>query len=75
MTLVGTNLTQAILTNCKIYGISAWGVQGTPKDQSNLTITPEEEPVITVDDLQVAQFIYLLYNNPHIRDVISTVGK
>jgi hypothetical protein len=32
-----------------------------------------EEPVITVDDLEVAQFIFLLLSNPKIRDVLETV--
>ena len=43
--------------------------------QSNLIITPENEPIITVDNIKVAQFIYLLLNNEEIRDVIDTIGK
>jgi hypothetical protein len=31
--------------------------------QSNLVITPEEESAIQVDNLEGAQFIYLLLNN------------
>lgn len=31
------------------------------------------KPEITVDDLEVAQFIYLLLNNPKIRNVIDTI--
>ena len=34
-----------------------------------------EEPAVTVDDLEVAQFIYLLLHNNKIRNVIETVGK
>jgi hypothetical protein len=43
-------------TDCRIYGISAWSPklsEGTK--QQGLIITPEEEPAITVDDLEVAQ--------------------
>ena len=36
---------------------------------------PQNEPEITVDNIEVAQFIYLLLNNPKIRDVIDTIGK
>jgi hypothetical protein len=36
-------------------------------------ITPENEPEITVDNIEVAQFIYLLLHNEKIRDVIDTV--
>jgi hypothetical protein len=40
-----------------------------------LIITPEGEPAVTVDDLEVAQFVYLLLHNEKIRRVIDTVGK
>ena len=35
--------------------------------------TRRDEPLITVDNLDVAQFIYLLLNNQKIRQVINTV--
>lgn len=73
--LVETNLGGTDLTNCRVYGISVWNLKGKPKDQSNLIITPDREPAITVDDLEVAQFIYLLFNNQKIRDVIHTIGQ
>ena len=74
--LVETNLVDATLTDCSIYGISAWDVklsEGTK--QQGLIITPEDEPAVTVDDLEVAQFVYLLLHNEKIRSVIDTVGK
>lgn len=74
-TLVETNLEYAILTGCDIYGISAWNVKLRGAKQNNLIITPSGEPTITVDNLEVAQFIYLLLNNPKIREVIDTVAK
>jgi hypothetical protein len=40
-----------------------------------LIITPEDEPKVTVDNIEVAQFIYLLLHNEKIRDVIDTVGR
>jgi uncharacterized protein YjbI with pentapeptide repeats len=72
-TLVGTNLEKAILTDCRIYGISAWDVQLDGAEQLNLTITPNYQPTITIDNLKVAQFIYLLLNNAEIREVIDTI--
>jgi uncharacterized protein YjbI with pentapeptide repeats len=74
-TLVGTNLTEATLTECHIYGISAWDVELTGAIQNNLVITPQDQPTITVDNLKIAQFIYLLLNNEEIRDVIDTIAK
>jgi hypothetical protein len=43
--------------------------------QADLIVTPEDQPSITVDGLEVAQFIYLLLNNQRIRQVIDTIGK
>jgi uncharacterized protein YjbI with pentapeptide repeats len=74
-TLVRTNLAEATLTNCNIYGIAAWNVQLKGAIQDNLVITPYDEPTITIDNLEVAQFIYLLLNNPKIREVIDTIAK
>jgi uncharacterized protein YjbI with pentapeptide repeats len=71
-TLVDTDLTGADLTGCSIYGISAWNLKLDRTKQQNLIIT-EEEPVITVDDIEVAQFVYLMLNNQKIRNVIDTI--
>jgi hypothetical protein len=35
-----------------------------------LVITPKDEPEITVDNIEIAQFVYLLLHNQKIRDVI-----
>jgi hypothetical protein len=72
--LVLTDLSDATLTDCRIYGVSAWGVllsEGTK--QHGLIITHRDEPAITVDDLEVAQFVYLLLHNKKIRHVIDTI--
>jgi pentapeptide repeat protein len=66
----------AILTGCQIYGTSAWNLRGTPRDQSNLVIRANpQDPAVSVDDLEIAQFVYLLLHNDKIRNVIETVGK
>jgi Pentapeptide repeats (8 copies) len=71
--LVNTTVSGAIFTGCRVYGTSAWDLVGVVKDQSNLRITDPDEPVITVDNIEVAQFIYLLLNNRAIRKVIDTI--
>lgn len=71
--LIGTNLERANISNCKVYGISVWNIKLTDAIQKNLVISPEGAPVITVDNLEVAQFIYLLLNNKRIRHVIETI--
>ena len=71
--LIETNLTGTHLTGCSIYGISAWDLILEGATQTDLIITPLDEPAITVDNLEVAQFIYLLLNNEKVRDVIDTI--
>ncbi len=71
--LVNTNLEGANLTACSAYGISVWNVRLEGAIQSNLVITPWNESPIQVDNLEVAQFIYLLLNNEKIRSVIDTI--
>jgi uncharacterized protein YjbI with pentapeptide repeats len=73
--LVETDLEGANLSDCRVYGISAWNINVSGTQQSDLVITPEHEPMITVDNLEVAQFIYLLLHNEKIREVIDTIGK
>ena len=72
-TLAETNLEGADLTSCSVYGISVWDVNLKGAIQSNLVITPVGQPVVEVDNLEVAQFIYLLLNNKSIRRVIDTM--
>jgi Pentapeptide repeats (8 copies) len=72
-TLIDTDLTNADLTGSRIYGVSAWGLKLEGAKQQNLIITPENEPEITVDNIEVAQFIYVLLRNQKIRDVIDTI--
>jgi Pentapeptide repeats (8 copies) len=75
VTLVNTNLTGADLTGCRIFGLAAWGLKLDGAKQQNLVITRPEEPTVTVDNIEVAQFVYLLLHNEKIRDVIDTIGK
>jgi hypothetical protein len=71
--LVHTNLENANLSGCRIFGISAWNLRGVPRNQLDLIITNYHEPIVTIDNLEVAQFIYLLLNNQKIRHVIDTI--
>jgi uncharacterized protein YjbI with pentapeptide repeats len=62
--LIGANLNDADLTGCHIFGVSAWQLklsEGTK--QQNLVITRPGETQITVDEIEVAQFLYLLLHN------------
>lgn len=71
--LIETNLEKATLNDCLVYGISAWNTKTKGSEQKDLIISKMAQPAITVDNLDVAQFIYLLINNQNIRDVIDTI--
>ena len=71
--LIDTDFSGADLTGCRIYGVSAWSLKLEGAKQQNLVITGHDEPAITVDNIEVAQFIYLLLNNQKVRDVIDTI--
>ena len=73
--LTEADLTDADLTGCRVYGASAWDLKLDGAKQHNLVITPDVQSAIMVDDLEVAQFIYLLLNREKIRNVINTVTR
>jgi hypothetical protein len=50
-----------------------WRVSLERAKQESLIVTDDDEPTVTVDNLEVAQFIYLLLNNARIRHVIDTI--
>lgn len=71
--LVGARIDDAIFSNCLVYGLSAFNLQGTPGLQSNLVITAQGESPIAVDDLEAAQFIYLLISGRKVPQILETV--
>jgi uncharacterized protein YjbI with pentapeptide repeats len=82
-TLTNADLTFASLNEAKlegtdlsgscVYGSAVWNVDLSRAVQKELRITRTNDGVITVDDLRVAQFLYLLLNNRNIRQVIDTL--
>jgi hypothetical protein len=71
--LVDSNLREANLSSATVYGVAAWNVALDGAIQTDLIITQPHEPRITVDDLEIAQFIYLLLNHQRLRNVINAV--
>jgi uncharacterized protein YjbI with pentapeptide repeats len=69
--MTSANFEFAKLNNCRVYGASAWNLNLEGAEQTNLIITTIDEPAITVDNLEIAQFIYLLLNNRRVRQVID----
>lgn len=72
--MVECDIEGANFEGAEIYGISAWSVRGEPENQKGLIIRPTyEDPALIVDNLEVAQFVYLLRENKKIRDVLNAI--
>ena len=72
---VGTNFKNATLTHCRIFGISTWDMDLEGAVQSNLVITRPDQPTITADNVEVAQFLYMLLNHSAVRGILDTMAS
>lgn len=74
--LVGTNFSEANLSGSTIYGVSVWDAKLEGTIQKDLVILMGRQPAVILDNIEVAQFVYMLIRNEKIRDVIDTItGK
>jgi hypothetical protein len=71
--LIGTKIDKARISKSRVYAVNVWDIEGEFDEQNDLILTPYKAPIITVDNIKVAQFIYLILNNSAIRDVINTI--
>ena len=71
--IIESTVDNANFSSCRVYGMSAWDVSSSGAIESDLIITPADEPTITVDSLEVAQFVYLLLSSARIRQTIDTI--
>ena len=73
VSFVENNFTNTELSGCFVYGISSWDLNLTNSTQRNLVVTKDDQPSITVDNIELAQFIYLMISNVKLRDIINTI--
>jgi len=71
--LLRTDIDNADISSSKVYGVNVWDLKGEFKAQNELVITPSEDSEITVDNIKIAQFVYLILNNKEVRDVLNTL--
>jgi uncharacterized protein YjbI with pentapeptide repeats len=81
--LTASTLANAVLTSARIdkakvsgswvYAVNVRDLEGEFAEQKDLVITHRGQPTITVDNVRVAQFVYLIMNNEEIREAINTL--
>ena|SRR3989338_5261063 len=71
--LIETRFYKSDLSYSQVYGTSVWNCTFEDCVQNNISINNINEPKVSIDNIEVAQFVYLLINNPAIRKVIDTV--
>lgn len=71
--LVATSFRGGLIENCSVFGTSVWDCDMKDSHQIDLTITHQDEGRICVDNMKIAQFVYLILNNQEIREVIDTL--
>jgi uncharacterized protein YjbI with pentapeptide repeats len=73
MSLVNVDFGGADLGNVRVYGTSVWDVTLEGARQRDIVIGRAGDSSITVDNIELAQFIHLLITNARIREVIDTI--
>lgn len=74
VSFVKANLKGTDITRSVVYGVSVWNVEVDEETkQKDLIITSDGEPVIMVDDLEVAQFVHLLLHHDKLRNILNAV--
>lgn len=68
------NFRSANLSGSDVYGVSAWGNDFDEHTiQEDLVITQWKETILTVDNIELAQFIYSVLNSNNVRGAINTL--
>lgn len=65
----------SVLDGATVYGSSVWDVNLERASQKDIVITLPEQPLVTVDNLEIAQFVGLIMRNQRIRDVIDSIAS
>jgi uncharacterized protein YjbI with pentapeptide repeats len=74
VSFIEANLEGANLSQSSVYGISARNLKtNEDTEQFDIVITDKNEPTVTVDNLEVTQFIYLILNRENLRNVLNTI--
>jgi uncharacterized protein YjbI with pentapeptide repeats len=71
---IDVDIQGAIIREARVYGIAVWDLRNAQSAvQHDLLVTPAGEREVRVDDLEMAQFVYMLLRNEKIRNVIDVM--
>jgi len=73
VSFIANDFSNTELLDCSVYGISSWDLNLEGSIQKNLIITRKDQPAITVDNIELAQFLYLIINNAKLRNIIDSI--
>lgn len=73
--LISSDFSGADLTGSRVFGVSAWDLKLEGANQSQLTVAADKGPEVIVDDLEIAQFIYVLLNYRKLKSVFNNVTE
>ena len=71
--LIRTNVEGTDIGYADVFGVSVWGITGTPADETNLLVTAPGELALRTDGLALAQLVHFLMNYRNARSLIETV--
>jgi uncharacterized protein YjbI with pentapeptide repeats len=71
--LIDTDLRNARLRDCPVFGASVWSLRTDGAQQTGLVISAAHEPMLTIDDIEVAQLHYLLMHSDRTRSLIDSL--
>ncbi|GMX64359.1 pentapeptide repeat-containing protein [Paenibacillus elgii] len=69
---IASKFLKSEIDGCNIYGISSWDLDISDTIQRNLNVGKDDQ-ILTVDNLEIAQFIYLMINNSKLKSIIDTL--
>jgi len=70
---VKADFSDSKISKCNVYGISSWDMVLDNTIQEDIYIMEDEDELLSVDDIELAQFLYMMIENRNLRKIIDTI--
>lgn len=70
---VKADFTESEIFKCNVYGISSWDMILDETRQEDIYVMEDEDDLLSVDDIELAQFLYMMIENKNLRRIIDTI--